>query len=387
VKIAHVREQQGPAGSPWRLAAALDGGEAPTRWLDLEMARQRAVAVDARLAHNSALHRQPLTTLDDTLARGLRVDTLRELVEPFEARTADDDAVLDAGGLAFGSPILRPPSLRDFYAFEGHVRTIWERRGSEVPETWYRLPIFYFSNVSEIRGPDDPIWAPAASSELDYELEVAAIIDTRAVDLVPERAEEAIGGYTIFNDWSARDLQREETVVRLGPAKGKDFASSFGPFVVTPDELVDARRGTGYDLAMIGQVNGVETSRGRWSDAKFSFGDMLARASADARLRPGDLVGSGTVGTGCLLEVKDATLGRYLQPGDAVELRIERLGHLRNPIVARPAKALRSSGIEGGNWLRFPREEARPGRVYEGRGLARGQAHLRRGHCDRRCDA
>ena len=213
---------------------------------------------------------------------------------------------------------------------------MWERRGGEVPEAWYRLPIFYFSNVSEIRGPDEPVWSPAASTELDYELEVAALIDTPAINLAPERAEEAIGGYTVFNDWSARDLQRDETAVRLGPAKGKDFASSFGPWLVTPDELASARSGTGYDLAMTAEVNGTETSRGTWSDAHFSFGEMLARASADARLRPSDLVGSGTVGTGCLLEVREATLGRYLQPGDSVTLRIERLGALRTPIIARP---------------------------------------------------
>jgi len=154
----------------------------------------------------------------------------------------------------------------------------------------------------------------------------------------PERADEAIGGYTIFDDWSARDLQREETAVRLGPAKGKDFASSFGPYLVTPDELADTRAGTGYDLAMTAEVNGIETSRGRWSDAQFSFGEMVARASADVHLRPGDLIGSGTVGTGCLLEVRDATLGRYLAPGDDVVLRIERLGALRTPIVARPGR-------------------------------------------------
>ena len=284
-----------------------------------------------------SLYRQPVTTLDDHLALGLRVEALRELVEGFEPRADDDDAILDARDVAFGPPVLRPPSLRDFYAFEGHVRTMWERRGGEVPEAWYRLPIFYFSNVSEIRGPDDPIWSPAASQELDYELEVAAVIDTPAHDLPPERADEAIGGYTIFNDWSARDLQREETAVRLGPAKGKDFASSFGPWLVTPDELADARAGTGYDLVMTAEVNGTETSRGRWSDAQFSFGEMLARASADVHIRPGDLVGSGTVGTGCLLEVRDATLGRYLEPGDEVVLRVDRLGALRNPIVARGA--------------------------------------------------
>ncbi|MEO8438127.1 MAG: fumarylacetoacetate hydrolase family protein [Chloroflexota bacterium] len=335
MKIAHVRERFAPAGAPWRLAAALDLGETPARWVDLETARRRAVATRPTLAHDSALHRQPVSTLDDHLARGLRVETLRDLVEGFVARDTDDDAVLAASHLDFGAPVLRPPSIRDFYAFEGHVRTMWERRGGEVPDTWYRLPIFYFSNVSEIRGPDDPVWAPAASSELDYELEVAALVDTPVVDLAPERAEEAIGGYTVFNDWSARDLQREETVVRLGPAKGKDFASSFGPWLVSPDELADARRGTGYDLAMTAEVNGTETSRGRWSDAQFSFGEMLARASADAHLRPGDLIGSGTVGTGCLLEVRDETLGRYLEPGDDVLLRVERLGALRNPIVAR----------------------------------------------------
>ena len=337
MKIAHVRQRVSPAGAPWRLAVAVDNGEAPTRWLDLETARRRVVVDDPRLAHNSVLHRQPVTTLDDHLARGLRVEALRALVEGFTLRSDDDDAILKAPGLAFGPPVLRPPSIRDFYAFEGHVRTMWERRGGEIPKTWYELPVFYFSNTSEIRGPDDPVWCPAASSELDYELEVAAVVDTPAMDLSPERAEAAIGGYTIFNDWSARDLQREETVVRLGPAKGKDFGASFGPYLVTPEELADRRRETGHDLAMTAEVNGVELSHGRWSDAQFSYGEMLARASADARLRPGDLVGSGTVGTGCLLEVREATLGRYLEPGDEVVLRIERLGALHNPIVTRPA--------------------------------------------------
>ena len=337
MKIAHVRERFGPAGAPWRLAAALDPTASPARWVDLEVARRRAVAADPRLAHNALLHRQPLTTLDDLLARGLRVEALRELVEGFSARLVDDDAVLDAGDLAFGQPILRPPSFRDFYAFEGHVRSMWQRRGGEVPEAWYRLPVFYFSNVSELRGPDDAVWCPAASTELDYELEVAALVDTPAINLRSGQAEAAIGGFTILNDWSARDLQREETAVRLGPAKGKDFASSIGPWLVTPDELADARRAKGYDLAMTAEVNGVETSRGRWSDIQFSLDEMLVRASADARLRPGDLFGSGTVGGGCLLEVREATLGRYLEPGDRVTLRVDRLGELRSEVVARPA--------------------------------------------------
>ena len=335
MKIAHVREANAPAGTPWRLAAARDPGDAPQRWLDLEAARRRLVDGEPQLAHNSPLFRQPLTTLGQLLARGLRVAALGEIVE---RSAATDRSTLDGADLEFGPPILHPPSLRDFYAFEGHVKTMWERRGGTVPEAWYRLTIFYFSNVSEIRGPSQPVWCPAASQELDYELEVAALIDTPVHDVPAERGEEAIGGYLIFNDWSARDLQREETTVRLGPAKGKDFASSFGPWLVTPDEVMAGRAAaaTGPDLAMTAEVNGVETSRGRWSDAQFSFGEMVARASADARLRPGDLLGSGTVGSGCLLEVRETTLGRYLEPPDEVVLRIERLGALRTPIVARP---------------------------------------------------
>ena len=128
---------------------------------------------------------------------------------------------------------------------------MWERRGGKIPEKWYRLPVFYFCNTSEIRGPGEPVWAPRGPHELDFELEVAALVDTPAVDLSPEHAEEAIGGYFILNDWSARDLQRDEMTVRLGPAKGKDFATSIGPWLVTPDELADARAGTkGSDLQM-----------------------------------------------------------------------------------------------------------------------------------------
>lgn len=345
MKLAHIREAHAAAGAPWRLAAGLAGtdqgdGAGPHGWLDLEVARRRAIAANSNLAHDLALFRQPVTTLDEHLARGLRVAALADLVEGFRPREADDDAVLDVADLRFGPPILRPPGLRDFYAFEGHVRTMWERRGGEVPEAWYRLPVFYFSNVSEIRGPDEPVWCPAASTELDYELEIAALVDTPVANLPEERGEEAIGGFTIFNDWSARDLQREETTVRLGPAKGKDFASSFGPWLVTPDELglaaARAAGATGPDLAMSAAVNGTETSRGSWSSAQFSFGAMIARASADVHLRAGDLLGSGTVGGGCLLEVRESTLGRYLEPGDEVVLRIDGLGALRTPIVARP---------------------------------------------------
>jgi fumarylacetoacetate (FAA) hydrolase len=329
MKLAHVRERTAPAGAPWRLAAALDADG--LRWQELEEARRALVAAQPARAHNSVLFRQPITTLDAHLANGLRVEALADLLD------ADAQEPMDASALAFGPPILQPPTFRDFYAFEQHVGTMWKRRDMEIPEAWYRLPIFYFSTVSEIRGPGDPVWAPRGSGELDYELEVAALIDTPVRDLAAERGEEAIGGYMILNDWSARDLQREETTVRLGPAKGKDFASSIGPWLVTPDELADARDGTGYDLAMTATVNNDELSRGTWSSAHFSFGQMVERASADVRLRAGDLLGSGTVGTGCLLEIRDEKLKRYLEPGDEVTLAIERLGELTSSVVERPS--------------------------------------------------
>jgi fumarylacetoacetate (FAA) hydrolase len=353
MRIAHVRELHGPVGAPWRLAAAPlaagpRGVPAPTpdRWVDLEIVRRRLVSRDPQRAHNAMLFRQPITTLDELLSRGIRIEALGELIEGFGGPSVPeengDDAILEPAELAFGPPILRPPGFRDFYAFERHVKTMWERRGGEVPAAWYRLPIFYFSNTSEIRGPNDPVWAPSGSVELDFELEVGAIVDTPAYNLPEERAGAAIGGYFVLNDWSARDLQRDETVVRLGPAKGKDFATSIGPWIVTPDELADARSGgaTGPDLAMTASIIGsngteVEISRGTWADAHFSFGQMLARASTDVHVRAGELLGSGTVGGGCLLEVKDETLGRWLEPGDEVVLRIDRLGELRSPIAGR----------------------------------------------------
>lgn len=233
---------------------------------------------------------------------------------------------------------LRPPfetltSLRDFYAFEEHVKTANANRGRDVPEEWYEFPVFYFSNSSAIYGPDDEIPYPSYSTEMDYELEVACVIGKPGININAEDAEEYIFGYTIFNDWSARDVQRKEMKVGLGPAKGKDFAKSLGPYIITPDELSDRHTGrpSVYDLEMVARVNGVERSRGNWKDLYWSFGQMIERASQDVWLQPGDVIGSGTVGTGCLLELTKGE-GPWLQPGDVVELEIERLGVLRNTV-------------------------------------------------------
>jgi fumarylacetoacetate (FAA) hydrolase len=212
-------------------------------------------------------------------------------------------------------PVLHPPSVRDFYAFEQHVRTARERRGLDVPPEWYEIPVFYFSNPAAIFGPEDEIPYPEGTTELDYELEVAAVIG----------ADGAIGGFTIMNDWSARDLQRAEMRVGLGPAKGKDFATSLGPVLVTPDEF-DGRGG-----AMVARVNGEERSRGELADLHHPWEAIVAQAARNTRLLPGDVLGSGTVGTGCILELGDE---RWLQPGDIVELEVEGLGVLRNRIGA-----------------------------------------------------
>jgi fumarylacetoacetate (FAA) hydrolase len=211
------------------------------------------------------------------------------------------------------SPVAHPPAVRDFYAFEQHVKTARALRGQEVPPEWYEQPVFYFSNPAAIFGPDDAIPHPEGSEELDYELEVAAMIGGGG----------RIGGFTIMNDWSARDLQRREMKVGLGPAKGKDFATSLGPVLVTADELGDT---------MVARVNGEERSRGRLSDMHFSWDEIVAQAARNTILRPGDVLGSGTVGTGCILEHGD---GRWLQPGDVVELEVEGIGVLRNTVGPR----------------------------------------------------
>jgi len=214
------------------------------------------------------------------------------------------------------APVLKPPSLRDFYAFEQHVKTARGRRGLEVPEEWYRIPVFYFSNPNAIYGPEQEIPYPEGTEELDYELEVAVVIG----------ADGATGGFTVMNDWSARDLQRAEMKVGLGPAKAKDFATSLGPVVVTPDEF------DGSSATMVARVNGEERSRGELGDMHWSWDALVAQAARNTELCPGEVLGSGTVGTGCILEHGD---GRWLQPGDVVELEVAGIGVLRNRVGPR----------------------------------------------------
>jgi 2-keto-4-pentenoate hydratase/2-oxohepta-3-ene-1,7-dioic acid hydratase in catechol pathway len=283
---------------------------------------------------------QPGLLLDDAVYP-VQYPSMLHLIEAGEkglerARRATEGKRITLSDATLHAPILRPTTLRDAFAFEAHVKAANIGRGRDVPKEWYKAPAFYFSNPGNVFGPDDEIPYPGYTNELDFEFEIAAIIGKPGHDIQPEDAPMNIFGYTIFNDWSARDVQREEMKVGLGPAKGKDFASSLGPCIVTIDEL--SQRGTGrpgvYDLPMRARINGREISRGNLTDIYWSFGDILARASQSVTLMPGDVIGSGTVGTGCLLELTKGK-GPWLKTGDEVELEIEGIGILRNTIGAR----------------------------------------------------
>jgi fumarylacetoacetate (FAA) hydrolase len=256
----------------------------------------------------------------------------RELGEEPAARA--DAARPLAAGFRWLPPVMPITSFRDFYAFEQHVATARARRGLEVPEAWYRMPVFYFSNANALFGHDAKIPIPPDGEWMDYELEVGAVLGEGGRDLDPGSAEALIAGYCVLADWSARKVQRTEMSVGLGPAKGKDFATSIGPFLVTPDEFKQHRAGKGFDLTMRASVNGRELSRGNWSSIHYSFGEMIAQASRGVELLPGELFGSGTVGSGCILELGADEAGGWLEDGDQVELEITGLGKLRGTMTA-----------------------------------------------------
>ena len=255
-----------------------------------------------------------------------------------EAATRASDKSLAVEEVHFHAP-LKPTTLRDAYAFEQHVRTASQNRGRDVPKEWYQFPIFYYTNPNSIFGSGDEIPYPHYTQAMDFELEIAVIIGKPGINIKPEDAPDHIFGYTIFNDWSARDVQRTEMKAGLGPAKGKDFASSLGPVIVTSEALADRsvnRLGV-YDLNMVARVNGVEISKANFKDIYWSFGEIIARASDTCELQAGDVIGSGTVGTGCLLELTKAE-GPWLNAGDLVELEIEQIGILKNVIGGKQSE-------------------------------------------------
>src|SRR5467141_2985934 len=237
------------------------------------------------------------------------------------------------GDAGLKAPVPDPPTLRDFYAFEEHVKAARARRGLPMPQEWYEFPAFYYSNPHVIYGPDADVPYPSYTTRLDYELEVACVIGRGGIDIPEAEAESHIAGYTIMNDWSARDVQVGEMKIGLGPAKAKDFATSLGPWLVTPDEILDRKTGPGkFNLKMTAKVNNKQLSTGNMDKMHWSFPQMIARASQSVKLQPGEVVGSGTVGTGSLLEL-GTEIHPWLKPGDIVELEIERLGVLRNKVI------------------------------------------------------
>ncbi|MCU1680599.1 MAG: hypothetical protein JWQ81_1338 [Amycolatopsis sp.] len=227
------------------------------------------------------------------------------------------------------APIPTPPSIRDFMAFEEHVVNSSAALGQVVHPDWYEIPVFYFTNPAAVHAPEQDVRISPGSEAFDYELEIAVVIGAGGSDIDPANAADHIAGYLLLCDWSARDLQAREMRQPLGPVKGKDSATSFGPFLVTPDEFADRESGNAYDIGMRAYRNGELWSKGNLSSLYWSFGQMLAYASRGTRLVPGDVIGSGTVGTGCILElsrVHGEEAYPFLKAGDTVRLEADELG-------------------------------------------------------------
>jgi 2-keto-4-pentenoate hydratase/2-oxohepta-3-ene-1,7-dioic acid hydratase in catechol pathway len=229
----------------------------------------------------------------------------------------------DAGAIRLLAPLPRPNSLRDFLVVEEHLRNAYRTLGREdqFPAEWFNLPAHYKGNVDAIYGPDDEVPYPSYTERLDYELEICAVVGRAGRRISADAATPYIAGYTIYNDWSARDIQMRESSVGIGPGIGKDFGSSIGPCIATPDE---------YDPAtslLQARVDGEVWSRGTLAAMHFSFEEIIEFFTQEETMQPGDLLGSGTIGNGCGLE-----LDRYLAPGMTVELEAEGIGVLRNTI-------------------------------------------------------
>ncbi len=239
------------------------------------------------------------------------------------------------------SPIPNPPSMRDGYAFRQHVMTARRNRGLDMIPEFDMFPIFYFTNHQAVTGPGDVHVQKLHCDKLDFELEVAVVIGKKGKNIKAANADEYILGYTIMNDWSARTLQMEEMKLNLGPAKGKDFATSLGPWLVTRDELnslgqlKSSPKGEVLNAKMKAFLNGKQYSEGDVNQMDWTFAQIIERASYGTTLYPGDVIGSGTVGTGCFLELNGSKItdNLWLKPGDEMILTVDGLGELKNKIV------------------------------------------------------
>jgi len=246
------------------------------------------------------------------------------------------------------APVPNPTSCRDAYAFRQHVASARKNRHLEMIPEFDQFPVFYFTNHNSIIGPGEIVCMRDHLNKLDFELEIAIVICKPGKNIKASEADEYIGGYMIMNDMSARGLQMEEMKLNLGPAKGKDFCTVIGPMLVTPDELEEYKilvssenhTGNSYNLSMKCSVNGVQVSEGNCADMNWTFAEIIERCSYGVQLYPGDVIGSGTVGTGCFLELNGTGKltnpeykEQWLQEGDEIEMEIEGLGKLKNTIV------------------------------------------------------
>lgn len=301
-----------------RLGAVIDGDD-------------KVVDLDAAFLRR---HGRPEPALASMLALIDAASAGRAVADALVVDPPEED-VLAVSAVELLAPLPVPRQIRDFLCFEEHLRNAFEQAGRltgqafEIPPVWYDQPIYYKANRFSVVGPDADVRWPAYAQLLDYELELACIIGTGGVDIARDEALSHVFGYTIFNDVSARDAQMREMAGQLGPAKGKDFDTGnvLGPWIVTADEIGDP-----HDLSMVARVNGEEWSRGTSAAMHHTFADVIAFVSQSETLHPGEVLGSGTVGTGCGLEQ-----GRFLSPGDVVELEIDRIGVLRNRIVRKEA--------------------------------------------------
>jgi fumarylacetoacetate (FAA) hydrolase len=248
-------------------------------------------------------------------------------------------ATLSEAQIELLAPIPNPVSMRDGYAFRQHVEAARRNRGVPMIPEFDQFPIFYFTNHLAVTGPGELPVQSKAREKLDFELEVAIVVGKRGRNIPAAQADEHIFGYMVMNDWSARALQTEEMKLNLGPAKGKDFATSLGPYLVTRDELaahaVDGASGERHNLRMKAFVNGKQVSDGNVKDMSWTFAQILERASYGVMLQPGEVIGSGTVGTGCFLELNGSKItdNQWLRPGDEVVMEVDALGRLVNRIT------------------------------------------------------
>ncbi len=321
------------SGTQWRAGLVLEN-----MVLDLEHAHAQA-----RKRLTLTFDFMPADVVDILRLGSAGLNDVRALGTWFLSTGGEGNEAIPMESITLGSPIPRPTSMRDGYAFRQHVEAARRNRGLDMIPEFDQIPIFYFTNHQAVFGPGPIVVRNQHLNKLDFELECAIVIGREGRNITAADADEYIAGYMVMNDWSARELQMQEMKLNLGPAKGKDFATSLGPWLVTRDELSERRietpNGETYDLEMTTVVNGTPVSKGNVKDMSWTFAQIIERASYGVTLYPGDVIGSGTCGTGCFLELNGSKVYNpewWLKPGDVVTCSIDLLGSLTNTVVLDP---------------------------------------------------